>query len=115
MSEQLLIKAFIAKNDIEKNRFISIINDKVKHATTSGKIIGVSCSYNVKANERIDVGMIGIFDVEAAYAINPGVSVAATTDGRAITHSSATSDIAGVAITQASAQGDLLRVLVLPQ
>ena len=116
MSEQLLIKTFTAQNDIAKNRFVAINSDKVQQgAAARGKVIGVTCSYNVKADERVDVGLIGIFDVEASLAISPGVAIGSARDGRALAHSSSTSDKAGIALTAAGSSGDLVRVLVLPQ
>ena len=116
MSEQLLIKTFTTEEAIEKNRLVSINSDKIRLATATRKAIGVNCSYNVKTNERVDIGMIGIFDVEASASINAGASITATSEGRALTHSSSgTSDKVGIAITSASRSGDLLRVLLLPQ
>ncbi len=115
MSEQVLIKAFTAQDTIAKNRFVAISSDKVRLATSSGKAIGVNCSFNVKADERVDIGVLGIFEVEASIAINAGVSVASTTEGRAATHSSRTSDKVGIALNSASRSGDLLRILVIPQ
>ena len=115
MSEQLLIKTFTAQNNIAKNRFVAINSDKVRQAVASGKVIGVNCSYNVKEDERVDIGIIGIFEVEANAAINAGATVGSTTEGRALTHSSSTSSKVGIAITAAGRSGDLVRVLVLPQ
>lgn len=115
MSEQLLIKTFTTEEAIEKNRLVSINSDKIRLATATRKAIGVNCSYNVKTNERVDIGMIGIFDVEASASINAGASITATSEGRALTRPSGTSDKVGIAITAASRSGDLLRVLLLPQ
>ncbi len=111
MSEQVLVKTFETSSDVPKHRFVTLqSNDKVTESTNNAIVLGANCGPAAAAGERIDVGVIGIFDVEASDAINAGATVGAAANGKAKTQSSGNK--AGVALSSSSADGDLVRVLI---
>lgn len=97
---------------VARCRFVSVDgNGNGIQATASTQVIGASMNLvtadEVSANDRIVEIADGIVMVEAAGAITPGVAVYANADGKAAGEGSV---IAGVAITGATAAGELVAV-----
>ncbi len=99
---------------VARHRFVSVANDKAIQATASTAVIGASMNLvtaeEVAANERIVEIADGIVMVEAAGAITSGAAVYSDAQGRAT--GTGTENAVGVAITAASAAGDLVAVKV---
>lgn len=113
MSEQILLKSLTAGGTIAAHRFVEIDTkgEKVTQANSDGDpIIGVSDALTYKSGDRIDVGVIGIFDVEAGAAINAGVLVSSDADGKAKVAASGKT-VAGMTLAKAAA-GDIVKVLL---
>lgn len=96
---------------VAQHRFVSVANDAAVQATASTKVVGVSMNEVTAAelakNERIVEIADGIVMVEAGGAITSGAGVAANADGKAVTATDAT---IGIAITAATAAGQLIAV-----
>ena len=111
MSEQVLVKTFEAVSDVAKHRFVTLdSNLKVAESISNGAVLGASCGPVAAGGERVDVGVLGIFDVEASGRISAGTTVAAATEGKAKTHTSGNK--AGIALSSSSSNGDIIRVLI---
>ena len=94
--------------EIERHRFVSInANSAGIPATASTQIVGVSMN-KVKADQVLEIAD-GIVMVEASAAINAGAAVYSTADGRAAASGTI---IAGIALTGATAAGDIITVKV---
>lgn len=98
---------------VAKGRFVSVNKDsKAIQATADTPVIGVSKNLvtedEINAGERIVEIADGIVIVEASAAIEAGVKVSSTADGKAVAHS--TGDACGVAITSAGAAGEFVAV-----
>ncbi len=90
---------------VKRHRFVSAnANSAGITATASTPVIGVSMN-QVKTDEVLEIAS-GIVMVEASAAITAGVAVASAADGRAV----AGTDGPAIALTSASAAGDLITV-----
>ena len=90
--------------EVKRHRFVSAnANSAGITATAATPIIGVSMN-QVKADEVLEIAC-GIVMVEASAAITAGVAVASAADGRAVA-----GDGPAIALTSASAAGDLITV-----
>ncbi len=99
---------------VARCRFVSVNADgKGIQATAATQIIGASMNLvaaaEIAAGDRIVEVADGIVMVEAAGAITAGTAVSADADGKATT---AGDIIAGVAITGATAAGELVAVKI---
>ena len=94
--------------EVKQHRFVSVTTgSKGIMATAATAVIGVSMN-EVKADQVLEVAD-GIVIVEAGGAIAEGAVVYADAAGKA-TATKGTSNPAGVAITAASADGELVTV-----
>ena len=90
---------------IERHRFVSVdANSNGITATTATKVVGVSMN-KVAANEVLEVAD-GIVMVEAGGAVTPGAGVGSNASGQAV----AAEASVGVALTGASAAGELITI-----
>ena len=111
MSEQALVQTFQTSFDVAKHRFVTLRSDgKVAQSVNSGRILGVNRGPVVHAGEQIDVGIFGIFEVEASGIIRAGERVASSNGGRVKTCSSG--EKAGIALSASKSNGCLVRVLL---
>lgn len=91
---------------VERHRFVSVdTNSNGITATASTPIVGVSMN-KVAQNEVLEVSD-GIVIVEAGGAVAAGVAVTSDASGKAVESESAG---VGVALTAASAAGELITV-----
>ena len=91
---------------IERHRFVSAdANSNGITATASTPVIGVSTN-KVDVNQVLEIAD-GIVIVEAGGAVTAGTAVASDAAGKAIT---ATDKSIGIALTGASAAGELITV-----
>lgn len=92
--------------DVERCRFVSIdANSNGIIANAATPVVGVSMN-KAAAGQVLELAD-GIVMVEAAAAITAGTGVASNEEGMAVT---ATDNIVGVALTAASAAGELIAV-----
>ena len=107
---------------VELHRFVSVSGEKAIQADASSEVIGASMN-EVTAAENTAGGHIveiadGIVIVEAGAAVTAGVAVASDANGKAIAFvaaggtGTATGPKAGVAITAATAAGQLIAVKI---
>lgn len=97
-----------AAAEIDRGRFVSInANSAGIVATAATQVIGVSMN-KVAVDQVLEIAD-GIVVVEAAGAITAGAAVYAAADGRATT-TAGTGNVAGIALTGASAAGELITV-----
>lgn len=93
---------------IARHRFVSVTaGSKGVAATAATPVIGVSMN-TVKADQVLEIAD-GIVMVEAGGAIAEGAIVYANAEGKAVT-TEGTAPAAGVAITAATAAGDIVSV-----
>ncbi len=112
MTQQNLLKTFIAGGAIAGRRLVEFnaTGDKVTQANSNiDNIIGVADTLTYKTGERIDVGIIGIFDVEAGGAISAGAFITSDANGKAVA-AVADNSIAGQAMEKADASGDIITI-----
>ncbi len=111
MSEQVLVKTFESSSAVSKHRFVALGNNgNVAESSNNGKILGVNCGTAAPSGGRIDVGILGIFEVEASSSIQIGSTVASSSNGKAKLHSSG--EKAGIALSSSSSNGSLVRVFI---
>lgn len=90
--------------DVERFRFVSAdANSNGVMASATSPVIGVSMNM-AKANEVLEIAD-GIVMVEAASAITAGAAVKSDATGKAVA-----GEGAGVALTSATAAGDIITV-----
>lgn len=98
---------------VARCRFVSAANDAAIQATASTEVIGVSMNLvtaeEFAANGRIVEIADGIVTVEAGGAITSGAKVYANAEGKAVAEGNI---VAGIAITSATAAGQLVAVKV---
>lgn len=96
---------------VAQHRFVSVANEAAIQATASTKVVGVSMNEVTAAelakHESIVEIADGIVMVEAGGAVTSGAGVAADADGKAV---AATGTAIGIAITAATAAGQLIAV-----
>jgi hypothetical protein len=94
------------------HRFVSVADEQAIQATAGTAVIGVSMNEvgadELNKNPRIVEIANGIVMVEAAAAITSGVAVASDAEGKATT--AGEGNACGVAITGATAAGQLVAV-----
>ena len=111
MSEQVLVKTFETSSNVAKHRFVTLNSSgKASESANEGIVLGANCGPVAATGERIDIGIIGIFEVEASGRISLGAIVASNAGGKAKAYSSGNK--AGIALSASSAAGDLVRVLI---
>ena len=94
--------------EVKQRRFVSVdANSNGIQATADTQVIGASMN-EVAANQVLEIAD-GIVMVEAAGAITAGAAVYADAEGKA---TAAGTNIAGIAITAASAAGDIVAVKI---
>lgn len=100
---------------VARHRFVSVANDAAIQATAATAVVGVSMNEvtaaELAAGSRIVEIADGIVMVEAAGAITSGAVVYSDAAGKA-TATEGTSAAAGVAITAATAAGDIIAVKI---
>lgn len=95
--------------DIARHRFVSVnANSAGIPATASTPVVGVSMN-QVKADQVLEIAD-GIVIVEAGGAVTAGAAVYSNADGKAV--ASGTGEVIGVALTAASADGELITVKI---
>ncbi|MCA3266635.1 MAG: DUF2190 family protein [Azospirillum sp.] len=116
-----IVKSFIAGGAIAAFRLVRFgaNNTQVLQASAAGdSIIGV-CHQPLGAalNERCDVALAGIVDVEFGAAVTRGALLTSDANGRAIVAAAAAGTnirTIGQAMTDAAAAGDIGQVLLSP-
>ena len=101
-----------AAGRVRRYRFVSVSNEGAVQADATTQVIGASMNEVGKDEEsegRIVEIADGIVMVEASGAITSGAAVYADNSGMA-TATKGTGNVAGVAITAATAAGDLIAV-----
>ena len=94
---------------ITKNRFITATGAV---PAAGANVLGVACA-DAANNEYVPVQALGIGVVEAGGAIVAGAGVSTTATGKADTQNAAEKTV-GRALDAAAADGDLIRVLLIP-
>jgi len=93
------------------HRFVSVADEKAIQATAATQVVGVSMNEvkaeEIQKNDHIVEIADGLVIVEAGGEIASGAGVKADADGKAVT---AAEGAIGVAITAASAAGQLITV-----
>lgn len=99
-----------AGGEIKRRRFVTVnATGAVVTAVAASAVIGVSSVPCSKAGEVAEI-YDGIVMVEASAAIAPGAKLAPTADGRAVTATGDSANVTGIALTAASAAGELVTV-----
>ena len=123
MHSPILTRSFEAGGAIGARRIIQIGTadghvvqaDASSDTTIAERPIGVSDELGAKSGARVDVHLAGIADVVAGGAVARGSSVKADATGRAVATATASDFVVGVALTAATAAGDIIPVLLAPQ
>ena len=105
-----------AQAAIAAYRLVETINadgDARQGAAAAAKLIGVSGSRPVAANETVEVAITGIAKVEYGGNVTRGDLLTAKADGTAIATSTAGNRVVGVAM-QSGVDGDIGEVLLSP-
>ena len=108
MNISVLTISLVATAVLLANRFTTAVGAV---SGAAGNAIGVSRS-GAAIGDLVPVDVLGTTQVEASAAITAGVAVASTSDGRAVTYS--TGVAVGRALTGATAAGQLIEVLLIP-
>lgn len=119
MSNLILARNFTAGGAITAYRLVlfSAAETVIQSATSGGAVIGACGEVAPLSGERVDIVMSGIALVEAGAVVARGALVMSDGTGRGITAAAAAGTnvrIAGVALEDAAAAGDLIRVLLSP-
>lgn len=109
-----LIKSALADAAISAHRFVKLTSTGVATATTgTDKIYGVHGGDVAAASGgTIPVVVLGTAIVTASTAISKLAYVTATTNGKAVTTTSSGDTVRGIALQAASADGDLIEILL---
>ena len=99
-----------AGEDLKKHRFVTFEGEYPAAAGDSAYGVTVN---DADDDEYVTVDVLGITVVEATAAIAAGAAVQAEADGKAKTLAANEVQV-GRALTAASAAGDLIRVLLIP-
>ena len=99
---------------ISANRFVQLTATGVATATAATqKIYGVhQADVDAALGETVPVVVSGVAKVVASAPISIGAYVTATTGGKAVTTTTAGQVVRGIALTAATADGDLIEVLL---
>ena len=93
---------------VTKNRYLTIAG-----AVPAAGATALGPAYmDAAANEPVAVTVLGTAEVEASAAIAAGALVEVIADGRIVTRTSGV--VVGRALTAATAAGDLVNVLLIP-
>ena len=112
--------AFEAAEDLVAYRLVYLSTGtaaakKVSYAdNATNPILGVTVDAADSGANVAVVTQADEFLVEASAAIAVNAQITATTDGKAVTSSTATDNIAGIAVEAASADGDKIRCRIAP-
>lgn len=109
----VLVTTKVADSEIKPARFVKVTSTGVAPATAgTDVIVGVmNANQPVKTGQATPVTLLGTAIVEASAAIAAGDYVTATTDGKAVTTTTAGDTVRGVALEAASADGDRIEVM----
>jgi hypothetical protein len=116
MATQLtgIVRSFTADAAITKNRVVKITSTGVDVATAdTDKVIGVS-TLTVATGDQCPVQLSGTCKITASAAISAGDLVVATTGGKIATTTTDKKRVIGTALEAATADGDLIEVLLTP-
>lgn len=106
------IKNYIAESAVEKHRIVKLnSNGNILHANAkTNKSYGVTTDVGAEANERIDVQLTGLAEVEAGGAIIEGDFLVAGADGKAVAlqDASGTNYYIGQARAKAESEGEII-------
>lgn len=116
MQTLVLTKAITAKSAVAQRRLVTLGSDgNVTQASQKTQvIIGVSSDVDTTVGQSCDVHLLGIADVEVAGACVAGNTLSCDANGRATPTTTADSWVVGVALQSASAEGDIISVLLQP-
>ena len=115
-----LVKSFVAEAAITKRRIVKFgaANGQVlQAAAVADAMFGVAGELDAAINERVDVQVAGIAEIEAGAAITRGALVTADANGRAVAaapSAGVNNRIIGIATTDALAADDVTPVLLAP-
>lgn len=121
MAEHNFIRtlAFEAGADLsaKANHFVDVNSDReVIMPTANSRVIGVLTN---GGEEGQNVGVMcepgALIEIAASAAIAAGADIATTAAGRAVTASGVTTQVLGVALEAATADGDLITMLFQPR
>lgn len=103
-----------ADGPVAQRRFVSVFEGLAYQANGDNPVVGASTNEVTDADFNKHECVVEIADglvmVEAGGAIEGGVYVKADSDGRAVETTDTTDMVAGVAITSATAAGELITV-----
>ncbi len=115
MSEQLLIKAFMAAADIKPRHAIKLTANGVAHASSADDVmIGISHQQlSVSKGMHADVVMVGIIQAHAGAAFPINAKLTADANGKLIQATAGKQAIA-IALEEATSADEYVRVLINP-
>lgn len=108
MNTSLLTLSVLAAAVLSANRFVTAVGAV---PAANANVLGATRS-SAGTGDLVPVDVLGTTMVEASAAISAGAAVATTNDGRAVTYS--TGAIVARALTAATAPGQLIEVLLIP-
>ncbi|MFF6951818.1 DUF2190 family protein [Streptomyces iakyrus] len=111
----VLVTTQTADAAIEPFRFVKKTATGVAAATAgTDKIMGVmNANQAVATGQATPVSLLGTAIVEASAAISVGAYVTATTAGKAVSTTTAGHVVRGIALEEATADGDLIEVMLV--
>jgi hypothetical protein len=107
--QPILTTSIPAVADIPEKRFVGF-DGNICAANT--KALGASDAGGAVAGQQCSVVSLGITLVEAGAAVSQGASVTSDASGKAI--DAAANPVNGRALDAAAADGDIIRILVVP-
>ena len=114
MSQPMHIKSFVAPSAIGGRKLVTfgVADGEVVEATAvTDTLIGVAEQIGSRDNDRVDVVVGGICEVEAGGTITRGDVLTANASGKAVTSSAGTDRIVGIAM-QSAVSGDVIDILI---
>lgn len=119
MGNPTLIKNLVAAATVEAYRIVKFggTDLNVEHATADSDLsIGVTVELGADANERVDVVLAGLPEVEFGGNVTRGQKVTAGADGKAVAAApagGANAQIIGTAF-ESAVDGDIARIILSP-
>ena len=112
MHNPTLIKTFVADGAISKDRFVTLaVGGGVSQASSSSAyILGTTDRLGAADQDKVDVILQGIAEVEAGESITAPAAITVNASGQAVVATSG-AQVAGLAITSAAA-GEVVSVLL---